>query len=663
MTCHCSPHTTMATFEGRAGQGSMYAKGHRIRIVLLSCFFFVVAHARSSGPSSCDARSGHGSSTTDDGGYTLTAVDGSVDLSSVAPSTQIELALTAPTGASFKGFVVHSGGSGTVAVKDSLLSKTVSSCNSGNSVGHQSSSGKTSVAAYFTTPSTDGNTTITAQFVSSKMTVYQQTIDVTVVGASSGDEEEDEEEEVEDDENEEEEEEEEDVSDSPSPSSPVSATSSYQFSSILASDTTLRWTVGPADAARSVASVDSDSVQFALETTRANSKSIMFSFQQSASMVPALAVVGWLSDDGTNASVGSYSLNGYGLESVVGPAISQLVLSNTSVARVGQTFTVTFVVSKSQIVTALANGATVDSLFSVTAKRRSVLAAPNSARVAYAVSSSSEKSYHNLGRGAFTVDLARGGLASSEIPEAQKLRKLRFLAHGACALVGLYCMTVGGFMAAFRSVGGDNISGGGSTPSSTSITPSAMTKYWFLVHRVCQYSGSIFITVAFILALVQSDKESNTLEAFDWTRGDVDGVMKAHGVIGILLVALVVAQVLAGVFREPLAKNTEDHSEKNKSSGKKPLRSVHFVLGWFVLGLLSANCIIGTGLFDRLVSRLYGEEESVTFGTEGGSESVPLRGAAWTAVAVVGFGFLARLATLKPANRKTDMKDRDKNVP
>ena len=50
----------------------------------------------SSGPASCDARSGHGAADVGDGGYALAVSDASVDVTAVAPNTRLELVLVAP---------------------------------------------------------------------------------------------------------------------------------------------------------------------------------------------------------------------------------------------------------------------------------------------------------------------------------------------------------------------------------------------------------------------------------------------------------------------------------------------------------------------------------------------------------------------------------------
>ena len=124
--------------------------------------FLVASLARSTGPASCDARSGHGASDSGDGGYTLVPSNSSVNVSAVAPSTRLELVLTAPGGSAFKGFVMHASNTGTFAVVNALDSQLANACHGGNAVGHRSASSKSSVRAYFTAPAANGAVTVTA---------------------------------------------------------------------------------------------------------------------------------------------------------------------------------------------------------------------------------------------------------------------------------------------------------------------------------------------------------------------------------------------------------------------------------------------------------------------------------------------------------------------
>jgi hypothetical protein len=578
------------------------------------CFFALAVDARSTGAASCDARSGHGAGDSGDGGFTLTTTDGSVDVTAVAPNTTVSLTLASPPGGlTFDGFVVHSGNSGVLAVADGgSHSQTASPCHAGNSVTHKSRIAKSSVDVAYTTSTTPGTTTLTAQFVTSKMIVFQTTMDVTVTGGLGVDGDDD-------DKNE-------DGDDDVEVQIAQGKDTNYQFVTSLASDTTLQWTVGPADASADgyVPAVADGDVSFQVTTTRADASQVSFSFQQTQNMVPAYAVVGWLPNDGVGGQVGSYYLAGYSAEEVVVDSV--LGLRNASVSRVGSALSVSFVVSKADVATALGSGTTADDLFEAQTRRRALRQETAVyANVAYAVSSvSTQHAYHDLGRGAFAVDLGRGGDGVDQISASQKMRKLRFFCHGACALAGLYAMTAGGYVAAFRlGTGGGSILAGGGDGSNTMATSQKpatttarkfVTKYWFVAHRACQYAGSVFVVVAAILALVPSSGESkNTLKPFDWEgRGDVDGGLKAHGVLGILLVTLVSAQVLTGIFREQKgggsdaadddgtgdvkASGGEDDASGKTTTKSTPTRNFHRVVGWVVFLAFAANCVTGTAL-------------------------------------------------------------------
>ena len=168
------------------------ARGAALLRVALVLSFLAASDARSSGPASCDARSGHGASDSGGGGYTLAVSNASVDVTAVAPNTRLELLLVAPDGSAFKGFVMHAANAGAFAVADALVSERVESCHAGNAVGHRSASSKTRVRAYFTAPATGGAVTITAQAVESRMVVYETALELTVVEDGDADDAEDE---------------------------------------------------------------------------------------------------------------------------------------------------------------------------------------------------------------------------------------------------------------------------------------------------------------------------------------------------------------------------------------------------------------------------------------------------------------------------------------
>ena len=92
----------------------------------------------------------------------------------------------------------------------------------------------------------------TAQAVASRMAVYETSLELTVVGSGGEDAEDTEDTEDEDDDDD----------------------AYYSFSSKLASDVTLRWTVGPADATAVTPAVAASEVAFAIETHRADAASI-----------------------------------------------------------------------------------------------------------------------------------------------------------------------------------------------------------------------------------------------------------------------------------------------------------------------------------------------------------------------------------------------------
>ena len=422
-TRHNDP-PAMATHRARAAALTRVA-------LLLS--FLAASGARSSGPASCDARVGHGASDAGVGGYALVVSNASVDVAAVAPNTRLELLLAAPAGAAFKGFVMHASNAGTFAVADALVSRLAESCHDGNALGHRSASSKTEVRAYFTAPATGGAVTVTAQAVESRMVVYEVRLELTVVGNDG----------VADEAREEERDDSDDSDD---------FFSSYAFSSSLASDATLRWTVGPADATVHAPAIGPSQVAFAIETTRAGARSIAVAFQRregEGAMFPADAVVAWLAfdddDPGSipNGHVGSYALVSYDAATgVVGPPNANLEITRGAVERGGRlgsrTLTARFVAERDDVTRATS----VVDAFSETSDS-------NAVRVAYAVSTRAAKAYHDLGRGASFVNLAKGGRATRSVARSALLKKRRFLAHGAVALAAWSCFLIGALVAAF----------------------------------------------------------------------------------------------------------------------------------------------------------------------------------------------------------------------
>jgi acyl-coenzyme A thioesterase PaaI-like protein len=329
--------------------------------------------------------------------------------------------LTAPGGSVFKGFVMHASNTGTFAVVNALDSQLVDVCHGGNAVGHRSAASKSNVRAYFTAPATNGAVTVTAQAVESRMTVYEVQITVTVVGA------------IED---------EEDEGDDSDDDSSSSSSNLYEFSSALASDATLSWTVGPADATAYFDALRSGEVAFAIETTRSDAASVAVAFQSKESdgaMFPADAVLAWLDfDDAATGFVGSYALSSYDADAgVVGPENEKLDVHTVSVERRRvetddeKTSLIARFVAKTDDVSAAAR------------RRRRVWRKRNVIRRRASrtpIGSVPRKAYHDLGRGSVFVNLHVGGdgrtrrlevgdVETETVPSARRRRARRVFFH------------------------------------------------------------------------------------------------------------------------------------------------------------------------------------------------------------------------------------------
>jgi hypothetical protein len=604
------------------------ARGAALARVALLLSFLVASLARSTGPASCDARSGHGASDSGDGGYTLVVSNASVNVSAVAPSTRLELVLTAPGGSVFKGFVMHASNTGTFEVVNALDSQLANACHGGNAVGHRSASSKSSVRAYFTAPATNGAVTVTAQAVESRMTVYEVQITVTVVGA------------IED--------EDDDEGDDSDDDSSSSSSNLYEFSSALASDATLSWTVGPADATEHFDALRSGEVAFAIETTRSGAASVAVAFQSKESdgaMFPADAIIAWLDfDDAATGFVGSYALSSYDADAgVVGPANEKLQVHTVSVERRrvsdpsglddGKTSLIARFVAKTDDVAAAvgvadAFGESETSSF---------------ARVAYAIGSVPGKAYHDLGRGSAFVNLHVGGDVERVVSKSVKLKRKRFQAHATVALFAFFAMSLGTLVSGFvkKRLGQD----------------------WFRMHVAFQLIGSLLVIAALAIALREARGETSV--AFEWGRADSDVTKRAHGAVGVALVVCVVAQVALGFFREAKgtllrgrAKQKRTHADGHEERGGSirdadveretyersygqtvpPLRKAHVSLGWLLALGGFANAIVGAVLFERLVHR-----DTVDVATDGATKT---RSAFWY-VAWTLFGVVAALFCLR----------------
>ena len=157
--------------------------GHTFLGLLLSLLLapaVVVAHP--GGPGSCNAKSGHGgSSSTGDGGYTLTHTSGTL-----APGARVTVTLAKPSnGQDFKGFVVYAS-DGTL--EPGANAGVAHSCRGGNAVGHTGRAAKSSAEAHVTLPDTAGAVTVTAQVVVTKSpnVVYQMELQLDVPASGGG---------------------------------------------------------------------------------------------------------------------------------------------------------------------------------------------------------------------------------------------------------------------------------------------------------------------------------------------------------------------------------------------------------------------------------------------------------------------------------------------
>jgi len=620
------------------------ARGAALPRLALLMSLLVAAHARSSGPASCDARSGHGAADVGDGGYALAVSDASVDVTSVAPNTRLELVLVAPAGSAFKGFVMHASNKGRFAVADALVSQLVGSCYDGNAVGHRSASSKSEIRAFFTAPATGGAVTVTAQAVASRMDVYETSLELTVVGSGGEDAEDTEDTEDEDDDDD----------------------AYYSFSSKLASDVTLRWTVGPADATAVTPAVAASEVAFAIETHRADAASIAVAFQSregEGAMFPAEAVIAWLApiettddDDAMGPNnevghVGSYALTSYDAATgVVGPLNPNLEIRDGSIERRmngmnGNVLIARFVARKDDVSRATSGSESLD-VFAGEFKK--------SVRVAYAASAVAGKAYHDLGRGVAFVNFVTGTFSRSTARSA-RLKRDRFFAHGAVALAAWFCFGFGTLASAFFK---KNV-----------FHQNRKQTRWFVAHVASQTCGALLAVAALAVALRESKGETGA--AFDWARSDVSDKKKAHGACGVALVFCVAAQVALGAFREAkdgvreakradadgdvqTSRATEttvsglddgNHGvvverEKRKTR-KTPLRKAHVALGWLLALGGFANAVVGADLFRRLVAR-DGAFADAAREDEHQSSSV-FSEAAWTGFAILGAGLCLRV--------------------
>ena len=623
------------------------ARGAALPRFALLMSLLVAAHARSSGPASCDARSGHGAADVGDGGYALSVSDAAVDLTSVAPNTRLELVLVAPAGSVFKGFVMHASNAGRFAVADALVSQLVGSCYDGNAVGHRSASSKSENRAFFTAPATGGAVTVTAQAVASRMAVYETSLELTVVGSGGEDTV------TETDVSDEDEDDDEDRR--------------YSFSSKLASDVTLRWTVGPADAT---------AVTPAVETRRADAASIAVAFQSregEGAMFPAEAVIAWLApiettdDDAPGhdevGHVGSYALTSYDAATgVVGPENRNLEIRDGSVERrvrsngvngLNSNVLIARFVARKDDVSRATSGSSGSESLDVFAGEDVNVNNFESVRVAYAVSATAGKAYHDLGRGVAFVNFVTGN-ATRSVSVAARLKRTRFFAHGACALAAWFCFGFGTLVSAFfKTV---------HVPFFRNQNETTIKRRWFVAHVASQTCGALLAVAALAVALRESKGETGS--AFDWARSDASDQKKAHGACGVALVFCVAAQIALGAFREAKRADADGDAtsraaaegnsgglddgnrvvdEREKRKTRAPLRKAHVALGWLVVLGGFANAAVGAGLFRRLVARDGAFADAGGSSREDEHRSSVFSEAAWTGFAILGAGLCLRV--------------------
>ena len=582
-------------------------------VLLAACAVLPRAGAYSSRPGSCDARAGHGASDSGDGGYTLTRTSGSLD-----PGARVVLTLSKPVGGSdFKGFVIRAS-AGTLAPK-STNAAAATSCDSGNAVGHSSSSLKSSAEAYLTLPAAGGVVAVTAHVVVAKMTVHETVLRLDVAAPPTP------------------------STPPPAPPSPpapppppialpaprgcASSSLGYRCVVALAPSVNLHWTPGGAsnenartrnenartrdgsssnDEPSEPSSVPSGRVAFALETTDASARAASVAFQSTASMVPSVAVVGYASDDGATASVGSYDVRGYSVAGLVGPNASSLPIADASVERTSR---------GSLIVRFAANVADVGA-------GRFDGSASGDRHVGWSLASAAGTAYHDIGRGAVTIDFANAASVVHLSETRAAARRIR--THGALMQAGFVAMLVGSVAAslgkerAARSFAGTR---GGESASGKSLLGSV----WIHAHRASQIAGASLAFAGFAVAL--SREENETRGPFDWGSYSFGGdeetaaaerASVAHGVVGVVVVVAVAAQFALAAAREPKPTNEgagsrlglgyggeppdgrgPDDERSAPSSPPRKIRDAHVLLGWFATVGGLADCVVGAWLSSR----------------------------------------------------------------
>lgn len=284
-------------------------------------------------------------------------------------------------------------------------------------------------------------------------------------------------------------------------------------------------------------------VAFAVEAT-GGAGTVAVSFQTTAAMVPAKAVMGWMSSDNgrTTGRVGSYRLTGKTLDGVR-PDDAEFPLRETSVETTGGGVTVMRFAARMSDVGS--------------SRFTSSGAAGN--YIGWSLASGAGKLYHDVGHGVSVVDFATGAARDAHG------HGVDWRAHGWLMTAGFGCMTVGATVARLKT--------------------HAAASGWFLAHRALQVTGAALAVAGVAVAL---DRESIDGRAFDWSKATADEALKAHGAAGVVVAAAPLLQALLGWRREPKG-----------APGRSPIRRAHVCLGWCVVAIGAGNCLLGAYLYER----------------------------------------------------------------
>ena len=130
---------------------------------------------------------------------------------------------------------------------------------------------------------------------------------------------------------------------------------------------------------------------------------------------------------------------------------------------------------------------------------------------------------------------------------------------------------------------------------------SVLGSAWIHAHRRVANRGRDADALAgFAVALTR--EETETRAPFEWGSYTFDGdeetaaaerAAVAHGVVGVVVVAVVAAQFALAAMREPKKTPAEDSPKKTPS---RKIRDAHVLLGWFATVVGLANCVVGAWL-------------------------------------------------------------------